>query len=57
MVIVAEWEIRLANGIFHYDVTSCPNKVVNGRFQYIAQLNEGRANKKRATEFKLDQVK
>lgn len=39
-----------------YDVTACPTKVVPGVYGFVAQLNEGRATKKRATEFRVDQV-
>ncbi len=39
-----------------YDVTACPTKVVPGAYGFIAQCNEGRASKKRPTEFCVDQV-
>lgn len=43
-------------GLFHYDVTTCETKVIEGRYGFIAQINEGRHIKKRPTEFRVDQV-
>lgn len=43
-------------GLFHYDVTTCETKVIEGRYGFIAQINEGRHLKKRPTEFRVDQV-
>ena len=37
-------------------MTACPTKVIPGMFGFVAQLNEGRATKKRPTEFRVDQV-
>jgi GDP-L-galactose phosphorylase len=39
-----------------YDVSACPSRVLPGPSGYVAQLNEGRATKKRATEFTADRV-
>ncbi|PNH06914.1 GDP-L-galactose phosphorylase 2 [Tetrabaena socialis] len=39
-----------------YDVSACPTRVVPGAWGFLAQLNEGRATKKRATEFTMDRV-
>lgn len=39
-----------------YDVSQCATRVLPGRLGFVAQLNEGRANKKRPTEFRVDQV-
>ncbi|KAI8464721.1 MAG: GDP-L-galactose phosphorylase 1-like protein [Monoraphidium minutum] len=55
-LLLAHWEDAAAKGLFRYDVTACPTKVLPGSLGFIAQLNEGRATKKRPTEFRLDQV-
>lgn len=54
--LLALWEDCAEQGLFRYDVTACPTKVLPGMYGFIAQLNEGRATKKRATEFRVDQV-
>lgn len=51
-----EWDDRKDAGLFRYDVAACPSMMVPGDFGFIAQLNEGRASKKRPTEFRVDQV-
>lgn len=56
-VLIALWEDCADQGLFRYDVTACPTKVVPGLYGFIAQLNEGRATKKRPTEFRVDQVR
>lgn len=55
-VLLAEWEDRAELGLFRYDVTACPTQLVPGSYGFIAQCNEGRASKKRPTEFRVDQV-
>ena len=55
-LLLAEWEDRMERGLFRYDVTACPTKVVPGAYGFIAQLNEGRGSKKRPTEFTADKV-
>jgi len=55
-VLLAEWEDRAEEGLFRYDVTACPTKLVPGPYGFIAQCNEGRLSKKRPTEFRVDQV-
>ena len=55
-VLLAEWEDRAQQGLFRYDVTECPTKAVPGVYGFVAQFNEGRASKKRPTEFRVDQV-
>mmetsp|Transcript_29651 Transcript_29651/g.40944 ORF Transcript_29651/g.40944 Transcript_29651/m.40944 type:complete len:419 (+) Transcript_29651:582-1838(+) len=55
-VLLAEWEDRFEKGLFRYDVTACATKVLDGRWGFVAQLNEGRAAKKRPTEFSVDEV-
>ena len=55
-VLLAEWEDRAEQGLFRYDVTACPTKLVPGPYGFIAQCNEGRLSKKRPTEFRVDQV-
>ncbi|KAF3325135.1 GDP-L-galactose [Carex littledalei] len=51
-----EWEERKTRGLFHHDITSCPNKILQGELGFITTLVEGRDQKKRPTEFKIDQV-
>lgn len=55
-LLLGEWEDRAEAGLFRYDVTACPTKVVPGSYGFIAQCNEGRLSKKRPTEFRIDQV-
>ncbi len=55
-MLLAKWEERFARGLFRYDVTACPTRVLDGVYGFVAQLNEGRATKKRATEFAVDAV-
>lgn len=55
-ILRTEWDDRRAQGLFRYDVSACPCKMVAGEYGFIAQLNEGRASKKRPTEFRIDQV-
>jgi hypothetical protein len=52
-----EWDDRKDAGLFRYDVAACPSLMVPGAYGFIAQLNEGRASKKRPTEFRVDQVR
>ena len=52
-----EWDDRRDAGLFRYDVAACPSLMVPGAYGFIAQLNEGRASKKRPTEFRVDQVR
>lgn len=56
MTLLAKWEAAAEDDLFRYDVTSCPTKCLRGKYGFIAQLNEGRATKKRPTEFRVDQV-
>ena len=56
-VLLAEWEDCAEQGLFRYDVTACPTKVVPGAYGFVAQFNEGRGSKKRPTEFRVDKVK
>eukprot|EP00892_Ulva_mutabilis_P008241 jgi/Ulvmu1/578/UM001_0586.1 len=55
-VLCKEWDRRSDQGLFRYDVKSCETKVTEGVYGFVAQLNEGRASKKRATEFCVDKV-
>mmetsp|Transcript_35757 Transcript_35757/g.88004 ORF Transcript_35757/g.88004 Transcript_35757/m.88004 type:complete len:615 (-) Transcript_35757:757-2601(-) len=55
-LLLAGWEDRFAAGLFRYDVTACQTKVVPGKYGFVAQFNEGRATKKRPTEFAVDKV-
>lgn len=56
MTLLALWDMCNEDGLFRYDVTACSTKAIPGAYGFIAQLNEGRANKKRPTEFRVDQV-
>ncbi|OMO55512.1 GDP-L-galactose phosphorylase 1-like protein [Corchorus capsularis] len=55
-LLLGEWEERMRQGLFRYDVTNCVTKIIPGKYGFIAQLNEGRHLKKRPTEFRVDQV-
>ena len=55
-LLLSEWEDRAERGLFRYDVTACPTRVLRGAYGFVAQLNEGRASKKRPTEFCVDVV-
>lgn len=55
-LLLGEWEDRAEAGLFRYDVTACPTKLVPGSYGFVAQCNEGRLSKKRPTEFLIDQV-
>ena len=55
-LLLAEWEDRAEAGLFRYDVTACATRVLPGAYGFVAQLNEGRASKKRPTEFCIDEV-
>ena len=55
-ILLSAWEDRFAAGLFRYDVTAVKTKVVPGGCGFVAQFNEGRATKKRPTEFAVDEV-
>lgn len=55
-MLLTAWDEKSEKGLFKYDVSKCPSKRVPGRFEFVAQLNEGRATKKRQTEFRMDNV-
>ncbi|CAH9066964.1 unnamed protein product [Cuscuta europaea] len=55
-LLLGQWEERMSQGLFRYDVTVCETKIIPGMFGFIAQLNEGRHLKKRPTQFRVDQV-
>lgn len=55
-LLLGQWEDRMKQGLFRYDVTTCETKIIPGEYGFIAQLNEGRHLKKRPTEFRVDQV-
>ncbi|KAL5577400.1 hypothetical protein UlMin_019099 [Ulmus minor] len=40
-LLLAQWEDRMAKGIFRYDVTNSEIKVIGGKKTFLAQLNEG----------------
>ncbi|GMH33039.1 hypothetical protein BSKO_00873 [Bryopsis sp. KO-2023] len=54
--LLALWDMCNDEGLFRYDVTACTTKAIPGAYGFIAQLNEGRATKKRPTEFRVDKV-
>ncbi|TVU36152.1 hypothetical protein EJB05_18069 [Eragrostis curvula] len=51
-----EWDDRKARGLFHHDISSCQTKVLPGEHNFVATLIEGRDQKKRPTEFGMNQV-
>jgi len=51
-----EWDDRKARGLFHHDITACETKVLPGEHNFVATLIEGRDQKKRPTEFGMNQV-
>ncbi|XWS47564.1 hypothetical protein CRYUN_Cryun14cG0163100 [Craigia yunnanensis] len=55
-LLLGQWEDRMRQGLFLYDVMNCKTKIIPGKYGFIAQLNEGRHLKKRPTEFRIDQV-
>lgn len=55
-LLLGQWEDRMNQGLFRYDVTTCNTKIIPGKYGFIAQLNEGRHLKKRPTEFRVDRV-
>ncbi|KAM3353108.1 hypothetical protein ACQJBY_024346 [Aegilops geniculata] len=54
--IFEEWDDRKARGLFHHDITTCETKVLPGEHNFVATLIEGRDQKKRPTEFGMNQV-
>lgn len=54
--LLSQWEDRNRRGLFRYDVNDCETRVLAGDLAFVAQLNEGRASKKRPTEFSVDLV-
>lgn len=55
-LLLGQWEDRMSRGLFRYDVTACDTKIIPGGYGFIAQLNKGRHQKKRLTEFRVDKV-
>ncbi|KAG6720484.1 hypothetical protein I3842_03G065100 [Carya illinoinensis] len=55
-LLLGKWEDRMSRGLFRYDVTTYETKILHCKYGFIAQLNEGRHQKKRPTEFRVDQV-
>ncbi len=56
LTLSALWDDCDARGLFRYSVADTRTRVVPGRWGWVAQLNEGRSSKKRATELRLDAV-
>jgi GDP-L-galactose phosphorylase len=42
--------------LFHHDISSCETKVLPGEHNFVATLIEGRDQKKRPTQFGMNQV-
>ena len=55
-ILISEWDKRSAQGLFRYDVTTVGSKLLPGKWGFVSQCNEGRGSKKRATEYRVDQV-
>uniref|UniRef100_J3L6U1 GDP-L-galactose phosphorylase 1 n=2 Tax=Oryza brachyantha TaxID=4533 RepID=J3L6U1_ORYBR len=51
-----EWDDRKARGLFHHDISSCETKILHGEHNFVATLIEGRDQKKRPTQFGMNQV-
>lgn len=51
-----QWDNCKARGLFHHDITACETKVLPGEHNFVATLIEGRDQKKRPTEFGMNQV-
>ncbi|KAF0919738.1 hypothetical protein E2562_031080 [Oryza meyeriana var. granulata] len=51
-----EWDDRKARGLFHHNIGSCETKVLAGEHNFVATLIEGRDQKKRPTQFGMNQV-
>lgn len=56
MAMLGLWEMCQEKDLFRYDITTCTTKTLPGKFGFVSQLNEGRAQKKRPTEFRKDKV-
>jgi len=56
-VLLSTWDEKFEKGLFKYDVLDCPSKRISGKYAFVAQLNEGRAAKKRSTEFTMAEVR
>ncbi|KAL5227553.1 hypothetical protein ABZP36_015818 [Zizania latifolia] len=54
--LFGEWDNRNARGLFHHDICSCETKVLPGEHNFVVTLLEGRDQKKRPTEFRMNQV-
>jgi GDP-L-galactose phosphorylase len=50
------WNDSLKDGLFRYSLDNVETKLVPGKMGWVSQLNEGRAAKKRPTEFTIDEV-
>lgn len=57
VALTALWDDAMDRGLFRYDVRDVDTRVLDGStWRFVAQLNEGRATKKRPTEFRVDTV-
>ncbi len=54
---LAAWDAAERAGLFRYSVAEdTETRVLPGPYSFVAQVNEGRATKKRPTEFRVDRV-
>ena len=55
--VCSGWDECVKLQKFKYDLSTTESRTLPGTLGFVAQLNEGRATKKRQTEFKVDEVK
>ena len=54
---LAAWDEAEKGGLFRYSVAAdTETRLLPGPYNFVAQVNEGRATKKRPTEFRVDRV-
>lgn len=54
--LLSGWDHCVRQQMFKYTIDECESRVLVGKMGFVAQLNEGRATKKRQTEFRMDRV-
>jgi len=55
-LVFSLWEAKARQGLLLYPLSSIRTRLVPGPWGFVAQINAGRAEKKRATEFRVDRV-
>lgn len=55
-LVTSMWNDSLKDGLFRYSLDNVETKVIPGKVGWVSQLNEGRATKKRPTEYTVDDV-